>query len=233
MKPLHDHVAHVSRWRSGLRHSQASLAVTPPRLLRFALLARLGAVLAILLLASGCQRTLLSHPPADTQSCDSALLGYWISIGDDDSQDGEIEATLSPDCIVSVTEHRKDGPRVWPSVKLASARIAGRDLLWLDAAATNIAFQIEPEAIDRENSVYVFAYQIKGERLTMLQPNHRGLARQLVDGELDGAALVEGQNIVVRLDDEAEELAKLLAKRSSFQRNESLRFRRGDPAATP
>lgn len=192
--------------------------------------ARYAAVLAILLLASGCQRTLLSQAPASGTGCDSDLVGYWVSLGKDDDPDGEIEATLSSDCIVSVTEHRKDGPRVWPPVKLASARVAGRDLLWLDATATNAAYQIEPEAIDREASVYVFAYQVRRDRLTMLQPDHRRLARQVVDGELDGAVLMEGQNIVVRLDGDTDELAGALGKRASFQRDEALRFRRGTPS---
>lgn len=213
--------------------TRCTAALTPQSAMRLAMAVRIVAMLAILLLASGCQRTLLSHPPSSSTGCDADLLGDWVSLGEGDSMNGEIEATLSPDCIVSVTEHRKDGPRVWPPVKLASARVAGRDLLWLDATATNIAYEIQPETIDREASVYVFAYQIKGDRLTMLQPDHRRLARQVVDGELDGAVLAEGHNIVVRLDDEADELAKLLSKRASFQRKEALRFRRGEAPGTP
>lgn len=233
MKSMHDNDARSATFHTVFRRSAVLPETAPQRLLRVAPLARLCVLLTVLLLASGCQRTLLSHSPADSDGCDTALQGYWVSVGDDSGQDGEVEATLSADCIVSVIEHRKDGPRVWPPVQLASARVAGRDLLWLDAAATNIAFEIEPEAIDRDATFYVFAYQIKGERLTMLPPNHRGLARQVVEGKLDGAVMAEGQNIVVRLDGKAEELAKLLGKRTSFQRKESLRFRRGDAAGKP
>jgi hypothetical protein len=186
-----------------------------------------GLLLVVIVLAAGCQRTLFSQAPAAVDGCNVALQGHWVSVRKDGSADGEIEASLGPDCIATVVEHRPDGPRVWPPVALASGRVGRRDLLWLDAATVNAAFEIETGPLDREGAVYVFAYELDGERLNLLQPDHRRLARRVVDRSLDGAVLINGHDITVRLDGDAQALSTLVGQRRSFQRKDPLRFRRG------
>ena len=183
------------------------------------------ALLGILVLG-GCQRSLFSSPPTASAGCAAALQGRWVSVDQRGEPDGEIAATVDADCRLSVVESRPEGPRTWPPVALASGRVAGRDLVWLDAAAINRAFEITPGPLDRDGAVYVFAYTIRRERLDLLPPDHRRLARRVLDGKLDGAVLVDGSDITVRMDGDADALASLWRERRSFQRTEPLRFRR-------
>jgi len=189
-------------------------------------LLRWPAMLVLLLPLAACQRTLLSQSPVENAGCDAALVGHWVSVGDTRADDGELEAWLAADCVLKAVERRSEGPRQWPPIRLSTARFAGRDLLLLDAAATNLAFEVEPGPLDREGAVYVFAYRLRGDGLTLLPPNHRGLAGAVVSGKVDGAAHAEDVNITVRLDARGEALESLLRKRRSFSRGEALRFRR-------
>jgi len=186
-------------------------------------------MLAAALLGTGCQRTLFSQPPATTRECDESLHGHWVSVGRDGAADGELEATLGADCRLAVVEHRNDGPRVWPAVAVASARIGRRDVLWLDAASVNRAYEIDTGPVDRDGAAYVFVYALDGERLELLQPDHRRLAHRVLDGSLDGAAFVDGRDIAVRVDADAQAVEKLLRERRTFQRKDPLRFRRLPP----
>jgi hypothetical protein len=183
-------------------------------------------VLVAMLVLTGCQRTLFSQPPAAEARCEAALQGRWVSVTERGEPDGEIAATVDADCRLSVVESRPEGPRAWPPVTVASGRVAGRELVWLDAPAINRAFEISPGPLDRDGAVYVFAYTLKRDRLDLLPPAHRRLARRVVDGKLDGAVLVDGSDITVRVDGDADALASLWRDRRSFQRTEPLRFRR-------
>jgi hypothetical protein len=194
-------------------------------------LLRTGLLLGVMLAMTGCQRTLFSTAPTASTGCDAALQGRWVSVDNKGKPDGEIAATLGSDCQLSVIEHRPEGPRAWPAVAVASGRVGGRELVWLDAAGINRAFEINPGPLDREGTVYVFAYTLRRDRLDLLPPDHRRLARQVIDGKLDGAALVDGSDITVRVDGDLSEVANLIGARRSFQRDNALRFRRvADPA---
>jgi hypothetical protein len=184
---------------------------------------------AALLMSTGCQRTLFSQPPAAARGCDAALHGHWVSVDRDGKADGELEATLGTDCRLAVVEHRNDGPREWPSVAVASTRIGRRDLVWLDADSVNRAFDIDAGPVDREGAAYVFVYALDGERLDLLQPDHRRLAHGVVDGSIDGAAFIDGRDIAVRVDGDEATLTTLLRERRTFQRKDPLRFRRIAP----
>lgn len=201
---------------------------TPGRLLGSTPRAALrGLMLLMVTLAlGGCQRTLFSQAPAAGTACDVALQGRWVSVDKAGTPDGEIEAALGADCRVTITEHRPEGPRVWPPVAVASQRIGRRDLVWLDAAGINRAFEITSGPVDREGTVYVFAYTRTRDRLDLLPPDHRRLAHRVVDGDLAGAVLADGSDLTVRVDAEAAALAKLFGESRSFQRSEPLRFRR-------
>lgn len=188
-------------------------------------LACVAAGIAVLLLA-GCQRTVLSQPPGESGGCDPALRGHWLSLANGSSGAGELEATLGDDCQLQVVEHGREAPRHWPMIRVASARIGRRDLLWLDATTANRGFEVATGPVDREGSVYVFAYRVDDDTVTLLRPDHRRLARRVVDGEIEGAAFADGSDLVVRLDGEPAVLAALLGERRSFTRDDSLRFRR-------
>ena len=194
-----------------------------------AMTTRLLLGLLVITTLAACQRTLLSQAPVEGAGCDAALVGHWLSEGEGSATDGEIEAWLGADCVLKAVEQRSEGPRTWPPIRVSTARFAGRDLLLLDAAAANVAFEVEPGPLDREGAVYVFAYRLRGDALTLLPPDHRRLAQAVVAGKADGAALVEDSNITVRLDARGEALAKLLRARRSFAKGEAVRFRRVAP----
>lgn len=185
----------------------------------------IAACLLVLLLA-GCQRTMLAQPPAAASGCDPRLQGHWRSIDGRGAQTGEIEVRLGADCMLWVVEHGREAPRAWPPIALASARIGRRDLLWFDATIANAGFEVATGPVDREGSVYVFAYRIKDEQVTLLRPDHRRLARLVVEERIEGGVLADGSDLAVRLDGEPAELAALLARRASFTRADAMRFRR-------
>jgi hypothetical protein len=182
--------------------------------------------LVLLLPLAACQRTLLSQSPVENAGCDAALVGHWVSLGNTREDDGELEAWLDGDCVLKAVERRNEGPREWPPIEVSTARVGSRDLLLLDAAATNQAFEVEIGPLDREGSLYAFAYRARGDELTLLPPDHRRLAMQVAAGKRKGATLVDDVNITVRLDGSRAELSKALAERSSFARREAMRFRR-------
>ncbi len=198
------------------------------RQMKVAKLMRLVLLMAMLPTLAACQRTLLSQAPVEGAGCDAALVGHWLSDGEGSEADGEIEAWLGADCVLKAVEQRSEGPRTWPPIRVSTARFAGRDLLLLDAAAANVAFEVEPGPLDREGAVYVFAYRLRRDGLTLLPPDHRRLAQAVVAGTADGGALVEDSNITVRLDARGEALADLLGARRSFARDEAVVFRRAD-----
>lgn len=184
------------------------------------------AALVLLLALAACQRTMLSQSPVENAGCDAALVGHWVSLGSSRADDGDLEAWLDADCVLKAVERRNEGPREWPPISVSTARVGSRDLLLLDAAATNRAFEVEIGPLDREGSLYAFAYRAKGDELTLLPPDHRRLATQVAAGKRKGATLVDDVNITVRLDGSRAELAKALAERRSFARGEAMRFRR-------
>ena len=190
-------------------------------------------LLAAALMSAGCQRTLFSQPPATARDCAASLHGHWISVGRDGTADGEIEATLGAECRLAVVEHRNDGPRTWPPVAVSSTRVGRRDLLWLDAGSVNRAFDIDAGPVDRAGAAYVFVYTLDGDRLELLQPDHQRLAQRVVDGSIDGAALIDGRDIAVRVDGDEQALTTLVRERRTFQRKDALRFRRVAPGVEP
>jgi hypothetical protein len=194
--------------------------------------AGLCALLALLVLGAGCQRTLLSQAPAEG-GCDPALQGHWASAGTRSTAAGEVEATIGADCTLLLVEHGAEGARHWPSIVLSSARVGRRDLLWLDATAANRAFDIAPTALDREGSVYLFAYSASARRLTVVPLDHRRLAHRVIDSALAGAALADGHDLVLRLDGGRDELTALLGARNSFARKEAMRFDRRSAVPSP
>jgi hypothetical protein len=187
------------------------------------------AMLVLLVLLAGCQRTLFSSAPAGDGGC-AALLGSWQSLGDDRGRDGEVEATVAADCTVRLVEHGAEGPRRYLPLAFKASTQPSR-WLWVDAARANAALAVQPGPLDRDGTVYALAWSLEGDLLTLTPPAHRGLAHRVLDGELDGAVHAEDNAITVRVDGDAAHVAALLAAHGTLDGGNAFRFRRVAVAA--
>ena len=198
---------------------------------------RFGLMLCAALLLSACERTRFSEAPADATGCNPALVGDWLNEADEDSALGEIAASVDGSCQLRVTENDKSPPRLSPPTTLRSARVGERDLLWIDAAWADAAFEIEADAItptddDAAHDVYLFAWHYVDDRLTLTAPDPAALAHAAIDGELKADVLHGDYDLHVRVREPQAKLQSLLASGKVFGGAEddakSLRFVRAD-----
>ena len=194
---------------------------------RFLIIA--GAVLAL----GACERTVFQSAPAADAGCDPTLVGRWLSEGDKPDDRGELEAILDADCNLSTIEHKQDGPRRSTPTRLHLAQVDGQRYAWFDAAWANAQFEVEPNLLDQPGDVYLYAYRLKGSRLTLSAPPHRKLASQILERDVSGDVLAHDDTLTVRIEGDADAIRAMLRKRKPFRfDDESLRFVRA-PADTP
>ena len=190
-------------------------------------------VLAIALMLAGCQRTVFEHAPGPAQACDPSLAGNWLSRGDSSSDDGELEAQIGVDCSLVVIEHKQAGPRQSEPTRLHTARIDGVRYLWIDAAWANRSFEVVANALDHEHDVYLFAYRNSRSELRLAAPPHRALAHRVLDKDIPGGVLMQGDDLTVRVDGDSDAIRKLLRKQRLFPFDGALRFRRVGGESAP
>lgn len=179
---------------------------------------------AVLMLA-GCQRTLVESAPADA-GCDPSIVGHWLSVGDGDEADGEIEAAVDATCALVIVEHGKDGDRTPPPTQLATATVGRSRVLWIDAAWANEAFKIESGALDTPGDLYLYGWTAKRDRLTLYALRHRALAEKVLEREIKGDLTYVEQDLAVRLRGDREAIASLVKRYRVFDTESPLRFRR-------
>ena len=190
-------------------------------------------LLPLLLLGlTGCERTLFAHAPAEAAAaCDPALVGRWLSQGDDKDEEGELVATVDAQCRLVTVEHKADGDRTSPPTTLHTGRADGVRYLWLDAAWANPAFEVKPTVLDSAGDVYVFAWRVRGDRLELAAPPHQALAQRVLAKDMPGEVLMHDDSLTVRLTGDREALRKLLRTYRVYRFEKPLRFRR-DTAGT-
>ena len=191
------------------------------------------ALCALLLSLAACERTRFTEAPADATGCNPLLVGEWLNEATDDNAIGEVVARVSGDCQLQVTENDKSPPRMSPSTALRSARIGEIDLLWIDAAWADSAFEFEADAItpsadDDAHDVYLFTWKRDGNQLTLIEPDHHALAHAAIDGDIKGDVLSGEYDLHVRVRETQTRLQSLLATGTVFGdgsgKGESLRF---------
>lgn len=189
--------------------------------------------LPTLMLLSGCERSLFQNPPAAAASCDPALAGRWLSVGDKDDGDGELEAIIDVDCSLFTIEHKADGERRSQPTTLGSARVDGTRYLWLDAAWANRSFEVKANLLDQSSGIYLFAYSIGRDRLRLAHPPHRALAHRVLDKDVAGEVLMREDELTVRVSGDPATIRKVLRKYRLFRFDKALEFRRAAADPTP
>lgn len=193
---------------------------------------RLVVPVALALLLGACQRTVFQNPPAAAEACDPALAGRWLSQGDTPKSHGELEVLVGADCSLRAVEHKPTGARRSEPTTLRNARVGGVRYLWLDAGWTHRSFEIDPNLLDREGDVYLFAYSISRDHLRLANAPHRALAHRVLDKDIAGEVLMQENDLMVRVSGDVDAVRKVLGKHRLFRFDEALHFRRarGDSA---
>lgn len=191
------------------------------------------ALLGCAVIALGaCERSVFQNPPSVDAGCDPSLVGRWLSEGDKPEDRGELEATLDADCNLRTIEHKQDGPRRSEPTRLHLATVDGQRYAWFDAAWANAQFEVDPNLLDQSGDVYLYAYRLKGSRLTLAAPSHRKLAAQILERDVSGDVLAHDDTLTVRIEGDADAIRAMLRKRKPFRfDDESLRFVRAEQDA--
>lgn len=174
----------------------------------------------------GCQRTVFQNPPSAAEACDPALVGRWLSQGDKDEQDGELEALVDAKCRLVTIEHKQSGERRSEPTTLSTARVGGVRYLWLEATWANRSFEVEPNLLDRDGDIYLFAYSLSRNRLRLANAPNRALAHRVLDKDIAGEVLMRENELTVRISGTPDEIRKTLGKHRVFRFDEPLQFRR-------
>lgn len=183
-------------------------------------------LLSTLTMLAGCERSAFQSPPAAAAACDAALVGHWWSQGDRPDEAGELQAIVDADCRLVTIERRNEGERRSGPTTLHNARVGGVDYLWIDASWAHRSFDVESSPIDRDGDVYLFAYRARGDRLQLDPPPHRALARRVLDGDIDGDVIRQGEQLAVRVHGDRDAVRKVLARHRLYRFDDALTFRR-------
>ena len=150
---------------------------------------RSAAALALLVLLSGCQLTMVENLPAGAvPTCPAEWRGAWIAVDEAGRDDGDFGIVVHDDCGVESREKGNPHPAKPPLPKPAFFQAnGGKQLVFLGAAD---AFDLiaAPSADGEKPSVgyVVLAWTREGERMNMRQADHRRAATLIVQGALPG-----------------------------------------------
>jgi hypothetical protein len=169
------------------------------------------AIVAALALA-GCESTRFEAPPVAEQSCDGALTGHWLSVGDSSGETGEMEMRIDAACRMQMTDHKPPNPnallpvdkpqppppsRVWETTVLHVGHDGDRRYFWVDAAWANRVMELPPAG--SPGDVYLLRYRVRGDRLVMQMPDTKAIAHRVIDNRLKGDVHQESDSLHVRL----------------------------------
>ena len=142
--------------------------------------------LALLICIGGCTATTFQNPPLAESTCDSHMVGDWLSVADSGSNDtpGEVELKIDATCGLSMIEHKKDGDVVGDAIAMHFGRDGSQDYFWLDAAwAFKRAQSLEPAPA---GDYYVLRYSIHDMELQLFTIDDRAVAHRILDDQLKG-----------------------------------------------
>ncbi|MEO8742567.1 MAG: hypothetical protein ABI365_05165 [Lysobacteraceae bacterium] len=147
----------------------------------------------MILLASllGCEATTFQKPPLAEASCDTQLVGDWLTVPDAGTSDapGEGELQIDKTCQLIVIDHKQDKTHADQANASDPTQLhVGHDgthgYIWVDSAwAFGFArSDLKPPTGD----VTVLRYGISGDDLSLSLTDDRAIAHHLIDGNLKG-----------------------------------------------
>lgn len=155
--------------------------------------------LALLVCMAGCTATTFQNPPLAEGSCDSHMVGDWLSVADSASNDtpGEVELKIDTTCSLTMIEHKKDGDVVGDATAMHFGHDMAQDYFWLDALwAFKRAQSLEPAPA---GDVYVLRYNILDKELQLFTIDDRTVAHRILDDQLKGEIHKTESTLVNRL----------------------------------
>ena len=159
---------------------------------------RSAAMLALLVMLSGCQLTMVESLPAGAvPTCPKEWRGAWIAVDEAGRDDADFGIVVHEDCGVESREkgnpHPAKPPLPHPAFFLTSK---GTALAFLGAAD---AFElIDAPVADGERrpdgGFVVLSWDREGDRMNMRQADHRRVATLIVQGALPGKVTWQSDN---------------------------------------
>lgn len=154
---------------------------------------------AFLLIGSlaGCQATTFETAPLAAEACDAQLAGRWLSIGEQPSDDGEVELRIDADCRIEVLEHEQSGLRTGVGTTVQVGQQEGQRYAWVPASWLRERF--DKDFLTPDGDVFVLRYRVDHDQLHLNFPDEKALAHRIIDGALQGEVRAVDRRLLVRL----------------------------------
>jgi hypothetical protein len=166
-------------------------------------------LLIVLLLAAGCvgcETVVFQAPPVAAQSCDPALVGRWLSVGDQPGEHGEVELKITADCTLWFVEHEKNGIDQGEPTTLHVGRDGRIAYAWVDARWTEKRMQDSPDRWKggtgsgiNEGDLVLLKYRASGRSLEFRMADAKAFAHRVIDGKIKGTVDSDEDEIAVRV----------------------------------
>jgi hypothetical protein len=184
-------------------------------------------------MCGGCETVVFQAPPVAAEACDAALVGNWLSVGDNPGNAGEVELRIGADCTLLFVEHDKGAPREGEPTPLHVGRDGRIAYAWVDARWADQRMALSPEAKKAEASsafaagdIVLMQYRVSGRRLELRNADPKQFAHRVIDDAIKGTVTRDDQgHLAVRVSAPVD--PKQLRDAKLFPRGE-MRFTRND-----
>ena len=192
-------------------------------------------VLMLAALCGGCETVVFEAPPVAAQACDPALVGNWLSKGDQPADLGEVELRIDAACKLLFVEHEQDGVREGEPTTLHVGRDGRIAYAWVDAQWTDRRMDSASDAKQEDTKPSDFAagdivlmqYRVSGSKLELRQADPKLFAHRIIDGRIKGEVRRDAEgSMAVRV--RAPVNAKALRDSRLFPRGEMRFVRAGE-----
>ena len=186
------------------------------------------ALLAMLLVLSGCGATTFEKAPLPELACDSDLVGRWLSVAGRGEVDGEVELHIDDNCNLDLVERDKPGKKPAETIRLHVGQSGRQRYAWVDAGWAQLDFS--PDNAAQEQDVFVLRYSVNRDRLELQVTDDKAIAHLIIDGRITGDVARTNSHLVNRITGGPH--PEVLALPGVFDR-EKIRFRRATGEASP
>lgn len=146
---------------------------------------RLAVVVLAVCLLAGCEQTRFESLPGEQiESCDPRWVGNWRFVSfEDDDEDDVVHVSINADC----TEVRtiEEGKQEDLGATLRFARVG--NLAIIATMLDEDSPKADGDEAKRPPGYHYFRYQVRRDRITLYDVDHRRVAHWLIDGKLRGS----------------------------------------------